>query len=259
MMLSAMRSHIHRIRVGPPGGSGAKGRRAVRRGGGLAAAGLALLLLGCQSPGPVDNPMAQSLTWFGYMDGQDIRGACGRGGPDRLRFVYNGTWDSQVRTYDVTASGAGARVAARVLGQGNIASVNITGFNLLAPWEATKSVTEIDGPAYGRLLAALMSSGFAEPAPRGRWLRSDAYFWTVAACLDGRYHWNAWASDWPRSSSNTIEHVAFAQDLIQADRTGIAYRAPQPQQLSNWDSGGDRRGGFRLQVGANGLVLGPQF
>lgn len=224
-----------------------------------ALAGLGLLLAACQSPGPVDNPMAQSLTWFGYMDGQDIRAACGTPGPDRLRFVYNGTWDSQVRTYDIIADPDGAQVESRVLGQGNVSRVLIRGFNLLAPWEATKGVTRIDRAAFERLRAALMSSGFADPAPRGRWLRSDAYFWVVAACLDGRYHWNAWASDWPRSSGHDIERVAFVDDLMQADRTGIAYRPPRPQQLPNWDSRGERSGGFRLEVGAAGLRLGPQF
>lgn len=235
------------------GGRLLRGRRA-------ACTALLLGLAGCQSSGPVDNPIGQSLTWFSYLDAQDLEAACGPGSPDRLRFVYNGTWEDQVRTYDIRRTAGGAEVDARVLGQGNIASVLVQGFNLFGPWQAQKSTTQQSEGWLRDLVGALYASGFQAQPPQGRWLRSDAYFWVAAACLDGRYHWNAWASDWPRRAPEFIAQVRFVDPLLQADRTGVPYNPPQRQELSNWASGADgRRSGFRLEIAGDGLALGPQF
>lgn len=218
-----------------------------------------LLVAGCQSPGPVDNPVGQSLTWFSYLDGQDIQAACLPGSPDRLRFIYNGTWDSQVRTYDILGVEGGAEVEARVLGQGNLADVQITGFNLLAPWDAQKAVTRQDEAWLQGLVQAMAASGFDLPPEQGNWLRSDSYYWVAIACLGGRYGWNAWASDWSRSSPHFIARVRFVDPLLQADATGVPYSPPQRQPLSPWGSGSGRPQGFRLQIQGDGVDIGPQL
>ena len=225
----------------------------------LAACLAAGMLAACQSPGPVDNPVAQRLTWFSYLDGQDIRAACAPGTPSRLRLVYNGTWDSQVRSYDVMQTATGAEVEARVMGQDNVASVMVEGFNLLAPWDGQKSVERIDRDVFADLVGALLASGFRNPPPDGDWLRSDAYYWVAAACIDGAYHWNAWASNWSRGSPNYIARVRFVDYLLKADGTGVPYEPPQRQTLPPWGSRGFNAGGFTLQVDGDGLDIGPQF
>ncbi|MFX4447010.1 hypothetical protein ABTA86_19705, partial [Acinetobacter baumannii] len=82
---------------------------------GLAAVGL----VACASTGPVDNPIARTLTWFSYLNGDDIRNTCPAGVRDRYRFVYNGTFNSQVRTYDLVqdTGGGGATLTIHVGGR----------------------------------------------------------------------------------------------------------------------------------------------
>jgi hypothetical protein len=49
----------------------------------------------------VEQPVVRSFNWFSYVGGDDIRSACQPGGRNRVRLVYNGLWDEQVRVYDV--------------------------------------------------------------------------------------------------------------------------------------------------------------
>ena len=46
---------------------------------GLAAA-VALLLSGCASLGPAEEADARKLTWFSYVNGEDLRAQCSSGG-----------------------------------------------------------------------------------------------------------------------------------------------------------------------------------
>ncbi len=258
MASGAGRSIGKAVRTQGCAGAGRRGAAAslLRRAG----AGLAVLLLAaCQSSGPVDNPVGQRLTWFSYLDGRDIRAACAPGSLSRLRFVYNGTWTSQVRTYDVVQTATGAEVEARVLGDGNVANVQLQGFNLLSPWESRKSVSQLDRAGFADLVGAAIASGLRNRPPQGDWLRSDAYYWIAAGCIDGLYHWNAWASNWPRDGANFIARVRFVDYLLKADTTGVPFNPPQRQTLPPWASRGPRAGGFELQIGGDGLNLGPQF
>src|SRR5262249_48173552 len=102
---------------------------------------MALLLAACTYRGDIDNPIVSGLSWFSYLDGTDIRTACAGGAPDRYRLVYNGRYEEQVRSYDISADGAGgAYLVARARGTANVADIPRN--KLLAPWRLHRSVGE---------------------------------------------------------------------------------------------------------------------
>lgn len=68
---------------------------------GFAVLGILLLVLGaCESLGE-DHPFNRKFNWFDHLGGADIRAACQ---PDRYRFIYNGIYMEQVRSYDILAT-----------------------------------------------------------------------------------------------------------------------------------------------------------
>src|SRR4051794_15991884 len=86
---------------------------------GLAAAA-ALFLSGCATSGAIDNTDASKLTWFSYINGEDLRVQCSREGADRYRLIYNSKSSGQLRSYEVQGSGngkggGGAVVEARII------------------------------------------------------------------------------------------------------------------------------------------------
>ena len=49
----------------------------------------------------VDLPIVRSVSWFGYVGGDDIRAACQPGARTHIRLIYNALWEEQVRSYDL--------------------------------------------------------------------------------------------------------------------------------------------------------------
>ena len=87
---------------------------------------LVLALAACAYRPGADNPVARSLTWFSYAGAGDIRAECRPGAADRLRLIYNGDYDEQVRSYDVTAVAAGGgMVEVEANGAGELLRVTI--------------------------------------------------------------------------------------------------------------------------------------
>ena len=82
---------------------------------------MALLLAGCASFGPAEEADARKLTWFSYVNGEDLRAQCSKEEPDRYRLIYNSKSNAQLRTYEVRAAGdaaegaGGAVVEARII------------------------------------------------------------------------------------------------------------------------------------------------
>ncbi len=59
----------------------------------------------------IDNPAVRKVAWFSYLDGNDIREAARPGAPDRFRLVYNGQYEKQIRSYEITAGESRIRAA----------------------------------------------------------------------------------------------------------------------------------------------------
>jgi hypothetical protein len=218
-----------------------------------------LALAGCAYRGR-DDALSQRFTWFSYLNGDDIRAACVPGAVDRFRFVYNGVYIQQARTYDIAprADGTGYLLRARVLGPSDLSDVGIDPWtivddplDLLAPFAGRKSSTPLDGRDIDALAASLTQSGFFQPAPSGLYLRSEDFFWVGVACISGRMAFNAWR--WP---SSRFEALTFPRLLLSWDQTGIPVNPPRnlaPFDIYGQTSPDGKFPQFSLTVGADGF------
>ncbi len=222
----------------------------------MAALGLAWLLSGCAASGPVDNPVASVITWFSYVGGDDIRRACRPGSVDAWRLVYNGNYKEQVRAYDLRADpvSGGAILQARLTGPRNILSVNA--LDPFQPWAGKFHQKLLNAGQFAEFRQAMAASGFDGPAPAGTFLRSDGYYWAVSACRNGIFHFNAW-----QAPDRNVAALAFVPVLLNDDGGQLDYNLPAKVMPIPFGSGDPTQSSkdFRLEVGVNGLVLGPQF
>ncbi|MBK8177286.1 MAG: hypothetical protein IPK66_19145 [Rhodospirillales bacterium] len=81
---------------------------------------LAAVLSSCSYAGH-DDALSQRFTWFSYINGDDIR-ALRKGSTDLYRFVYNGIYIKQARTYDIAPAAAGRRFRPARAGAGAVGS-----------------------------------------------------------------------------------------------------------------------------------------
>lgn len=221
---------------------------------------VAMVSAGCAYRGR-DDALSQRFTWFSYINGDDIRGRCGPGAPDRYRFVYNGIYIKQARTYDIAPaeSGAGYLLKARVLGPSDFSNVGIDPgqligdpLDLLAPFAGRKASQALSGRDIDTLAASLVTSGFFQPAPAGLDLRSEDFFWTAVACVNGRLTFNAW-----RYPSERFASLTFPPLLYSWDTTGVPVNPPRamtPFDIYGEASARDEFPRFTLRVGDNGLA-----
>jgi len=187
---------------------------------------MAYLLGGCAYHGPggsgIDNPVVRKVAWFSYLDGNDIRDHCVAGSPDRFRLVYNGQYEEQIRSYEITAESAstgGAYFIARALGQTNLAVVALD--DLLAPWRWQKSESKLSGAEFNQFRDLLTQSGWGGGAPQGKILHSRDFYWVASGCRDGQFHFDAWVD-----AQGDFREIMFQDFLLARDKTGIAFRKP---------------------------------
>jgi hypothetical protein len=218
---------------------------------------LALVLVSACTYGGGTDPVTRKFTWFSYVAGDDLRAACRPGLRDRYRFVHNAVYVEQVRTYEVRpALGPGHVLEARVFGPPDLSRVVVEGVvDLAEPWRGVIVETPLAPESMERLRGALAEAGVFGPAPVGLELWSDGFYWTVAACVDGGFRFNAY--QWP---SDRFKGAAFAPLLFRWDATGVAVNPPR--RTDNFDIYGearppDRAFQFKLRVGENGIA-GPR-
>ena len=206
---------------------------------------MAVALVGCTVPGPPRDPLTRELTWFGYLAGDDIRGAC-RAGLDRYRFVYNAVYTEQVRTYDLRIDAAGGgRLDTTVFG--GIEVAEIPRRDPLPTWFGRPSRAVLTRGDVAALLRALGASGFDSPPPLGARLDSGNFYWVVTACRRGRFHFNAFAAPSARFAG-----VTFLEPLLAHDGTGVPVNRVRARRVR----GMDRPGRPQHEAAASG---GPRF
>lgn len=201
----------------------ARGRRVLALGAVL----VAVLVSGCTfRPGDRENPIARSMAWYSYLNGDDIRSYCKGGGPDRYRIVYNGIWDEQVRTYDITVDpdGAGAAVVIQVSGSADMSEISLG--DPLAPWRGKIVHRHIGRGQLRAIRDGLRKSGFDTPPPKGTRLYSWSFFWLAAACESGQFKYNGWGYD-GRYDTPRFDKVALRKPLMAIDTTGVAFNPPR--------------------------------
>jgi hypothetical protein len=207
--------------------------------------------------GGIVNPITRKFQYFSYLGGDDIRSACVPGEPARYRLVYNGVYDEQVRAYELrrNAAGAGAVLHTQVFGGGGNLAAGFNPLDPTGPWRGVSSEIQLDEATYLALIRSIEASGFGEPAPRGLTLPSWGFYWVVAACADGRFHFNAWLHPGER-----FDRIQFDRILLRLDGTNVAVNPPRPLNAAEHRlaSGAVRNdptiSTFDVRVGQNGLV-----
>lgn len=198
-----------------------------------------LVLAGCSSNGDVSNPLWRKLSWFSYLQGDDLRAACGPGTPGRYRLIYNANYQEQVRIYDF-GGGDSNHLSQRILGGGHLLSWTVG--EPFEPWSGRTAETAL-APAQARaLIAALADSGAFGPPAEGLELESRSFFWTLAACHEGQYHFTAWPQGVP---------PGFVPQVQTVDTTGIPFNPIRIVSPPLRDTKPQLE--FRLRVGADGL------
>jgi hypothetical protein len=227
----------------------------------VAALLVAVVCASCAYTGRND-AISHRFTWFSYLNGDDIRKRCGPGALDRYRFVYNGVYVKQVRTYDIVPSQTtdGYVLTARVLGPSDLSAVVINNpidtitedpLSLLAPFAGTSARIGLGGRDLDVLDQALTQSGFFQPPPKGLYIHSDDFFWIGVACIGGRLTFNAWRYPSPQFDALTFPALVFSWD-----ETGIAVNPPRdlsPFQIYGDATTRDTVPHFTLTVGDDGL------
>lgn len=224
-------------------------------------AGSLLLLAGCTYRGDLETPFAQKLTWFSLLNGDDVRAACAPGAPERIRLVYNGRYQEQLRVYDLVESdrsgpnAGGAQVTVRVqdaASYNKLGSIDLT--TPLSAWGWRRSEAMLGPDDYARLKRMLREAGLGARTPVGTELRSTRFYWIAIACLDGAVEFQAW-----QDPQVDVTRLPFVSLLLAADQTGVPFNAPR--QLSAAEAALDEPGpqrdggyrGFSMRVTEDGL------
>ncbi len=178
----------------------------------------ALGLAACTTfDGLADNPVERSLTWFSFVAGDDIRAACTTGSPDQYRFVYNAVYERQIRAYELRLGADGADQTSRARNKaGNVANFQIR--NPLGPWELRRSDAQLTSAEAAAIVDGLTRDVADAPASAGQRLRSNKFYWAVAACQSGVFRLYAFEQD-----RVTITSLAFREPLLAHDMTGIEF------------------------------------
>jgi hypothetical protein len=210
---------------------------------------LGLLLLATLAGCTLDNPLGRTFGWFNYLDASDIRDNCVGSTGERYRLVYNAVWGEQVRSYDLSTGPGGvpASLAVRVFFPENLNEINLADpLELFRGQTATAALSPADMATFRE---ALRGSDFDAATPRGLILPSSGFYWVVAACRDGVFHYNAYLYPSARFAAIRFDRWLFAHDT-----TGATVRAPGEVG----DNGPHAY--FEMMVGDNGLVgVGSPF
>jgi hypothetical protein len=167
--------------------------------------------------GSTDNPVERSLTWFSYVAGDDVRAACTTGSPDQYRFVYNAVYGRQIRAYDLRVGTDGADQTSRARNRaGNVANFQLR--NPLGPWELRRSDARLTNVEVAAIVDGLQRDVESAPASAGQRLRSNKFYWAVAACQSGEFRLHAFEQD-----RVAIKALAFRKPLLAHDMTEIEF------------------------------------
>lgn len=202
----------------------------------------------CTYSGGSKDPVIRKFTWFSYVNGDDIRKVCADLGADRYRFVYNGIYQRQTRSYDVFFHSK--KIAMHVTGPANLKKMNINdGF---AVWRGTREDLLVGKGELNIIKKALIASAALQPAPEGLRLYSDKFHWVVSACVEGKFYFNAYLWNTERWDQMQFDDLLFALDV-----TGVELEVPHDYSPIEVWGGLDKAEPFLLEVGKNGLVGYP--
>ncbi len=221
----------------------------------------AFLVQGCAARGPASDPVSRVLSWFSYMNGDDLRSACARGATDRYRLIYNGRWTEQVRSYDLVAAralpgtqGQAVPVDAKLMAQSFTPAPLFNAYlERLNGGDATQVEEVRLEPDDFRRLEGAISEIASRMDGEGSWLRSDRYFWLIMGCRDGEFRLTGF-----EVTPEIHDGLVFLAPLIAVDPVAGPLARPRalPEQPYAQTAGQRERREvrFRVQVRDNRLV-----
>ena len=184
-----------------------------------------LILGACASLGE-DHPITRKFNWFAHLGGEEIRRACQAGAPDRYRFVYNGIYVEQVRSYDILATNAPAyhRLKVAVAEKADISEIitELARPDIFQPWRPRIGSRILSADTVRNIKTVLDGDKFFSSAPPERGISSIEFYWGVSACLAGEFRYNAYV--WP---SERFRKLAFPALLKSWDKTQISINPPR--------------------------------
>ena len=228
---------------------------AIRRFGILIMGVVLLVLSACAYEGGEYQPVIRKFTWFSYVAGDDIARQCSALRGERYRFVYNGVYNEQVRSYDIKPAEKGRyQIKINVTEEADITSfaLDLDNPDLFQPWRPKVSETNISASDIAILKKTLKNVGFFDSPPPGENLPSIGFYWIVSACVDGKFSQNAYL--WP---DRKFKRAQFSKLLSVWDFTDIPINPPR--ETSNFSIYGtndtkDFRNHFDLRFGSNGFL-----
>jgi hypothetical protein len=163
---------------------------------GLATAA-ALFLSGCATFGAIDDADAGKLTWFSYVNGEDLRAQCSREAPDRYRLIYNSKSSAQLRSYEVQGAGdgrdgGGAVVEARIIPAEALWQRNPE--DALEAGEVASTRLYLSPDQFERLTLTLAESGVFDGPSLSFRMQAGGVFWLASGCHDGTYFLTAFSN-----------------------------------------------------------------
>ena len=216
-----------------------------------AAGSLALFLLaGCTYDGGIENPLVRKVTWYSFIEGEDLRAACAVN-PDTLRLVYNGNYDEQVRIYETTPEPNGL-LTGRVLGPAEVGRVDFYLSDPSAVFAGITSRTPLTDRLRRDLTGSVARAAEAHPMPQEEIYHSAEYYWMVSGCRDGAGFFHGW-----KAPDVQVLGLPFVSVLKAADATGVGFAPPRPvpRAVSGaFPVNRDRDIHFRLRVGPDGII-----
>ena len=218
----------------------------------LALVAVALFAVACTYT-ETDNPLVRKLSWFSYLNGDDVRAACRVGGPEHWRFVYNGIYTEQFRTYDLAEQKDGTfRLRVNVVNKPDLSELTVRKLgDLVDPWRGKIDTVLLGRDQRDLLARASGKDGVFDGAPKGLQLSSDSFYWTGVVCRNGQVSFSA--HQWP---SPSFKALSFPAILLAWDPTGRPLNPPR--ETSDLELHGavspDHKFEFNIGIGDNGLV-----
>jgi hypothetical protein len=219
-----------------------------------------LITSACSYQGNDSNLFERKLSWYSYLNGDDIQANCSIGSSDHMRMIYNAVRSEQVRTYDINtqredaAGDLGTRMKSRVLKPANLPDMGFGSLHdFLTPWRGEEATVWLRDSDLALLWSALANSLAFEPAPRGLHMDGEDFFWVISLCKEGVFSFNAWK--WP---SDSFKALSFDELLFAWDMNETPVNPPREIPKGSIHDGSDdpariRARRYRLSIGENGL------
>ena len=214
-----------------------------------------MILSSCSYQGGSEQPAIRKFTWFSYIAAEDIRTRCDYSSDSQYRFVYNGVYNEQVRTYDISQVEKDRyKIKINVTEEADFSSIslNLDDPDLFQPWRPKSSVTNVSIKDVDILQKTLRNIGFFDSPPPSKNLSSINFYWIVSVCIDGEFSQNAYF--WP---DDKFKKAQFPKLLSIWDFTDIPINPPR--ETTNFRIYGTTetknfRNHFNLKFGSNGLL-----